>query len=297
MKPLLFLRQTVVKFFEPLTKHTFWTIAASVIIGIALYVGVDIRLAEVVRQNSFPIHILAAEQLIELGPNHAYESGQHANMINQYIEHLERRDYAAILRILYPEYSPKKALASAFSDLEKAANEEEAKKAIWQAGLASNKLYMRSKRFPRSPIRWFESEVVSDRLLMVLDNAFDTFHELVDELEKVQNQEAAVEKCKDSCRESRRVLLLLALARLGYDNKEKKIERYIRDVEKSRDLVMLFEEKYKSEQKLFSDRAKNMNLRAEVAKAMLDNDMNRASKLLRNVIEIAIEKQNVNATE
>jgi hypothetical protein len=40
-----------------------------------------------------------------------------------------------------------------------------------------------------------------------------------------------------------------------------------------------------------------MNLRIKVVEAMLDNDMDRASKLLREVIERAIEKEKADATE
>ncbi|MCK4791079.1 MAG: hypothetical protein KAV87_45520, partial [Desulfobacteraceae bacterium] len=58
---LLSFRQITVQFFEPLIKYPFWTVIASVIIGIALYAGVDIVLAEVVRQNTHDIHILSTE--------------------------------------------------------------------------------------------------------------------------------------------------------------------------------------------------------------------------------------------
>jgi len=269
------------------------------LIGIVLlsFINIAIGLAELVRHNSYPIQILAAEQIIELGPDFTDESKRYSDVIKQYIEHLEQRDYAAILRILYPEYSPKKVLSPAMQALKDAKTKEEARKTIRQAGLVSNQLYMRSERFPRSPIRWFESEDVPDWLLTDLEKAFDTFREQVDKLENVQTLEAAEHECRTACRYSRRTLLLLYLARLGYDNEEKKTERFLRDVERARYLALLYAERYKSKQKLFSDRARNMNLRTEVVEAMLANDMDRASEFLREVIEIALKKHKSNTTE
>lgn len=287
------------KFFEPFRQHPILVLLG--ILGIALLscLNIAIGLTELVRQNSYPIQMLAAEQIMELGPDYVDESKRYAELIDQYYtEHLEQRDYAAIMRFLCPEYSPKKALASALSDLEKAAKngkEEEAKKVIQQAGLASHNLYKLSKRFPRSPYKWFKSENLPDWLLTDLDNAFDEFHKQVNNLENAQTQETAERECRKACRNSRRTLLLLSLAQLGYENEEKKIERFLRDVDRARYLALLFAERYKSKQKLFSDRARNMNLRANVAEAMLANDMDRASELLREVIEIAFEKEKGNA--
>jgi hypothetical protein len=75
-----------------------------------------IGLAELVRQNSYPIHILAAEMLIEHGPDYPSESGRHAEMIKRYTEHLEKRQLAGILLVLYPKYGPNKALVSILSE-------------------------------------------------------------------------------------------------------------------------------------------------------------------------------------
>jgi hypothetical protein len=295
MKAKLNLHQIIKKFFEPLIKHKFLTISASFIISIAMFLFVDVGLAELVRQNSYSIHILASEMIIELGPDLTYESKIHAKMIKQYTEHLEQRQFASILRVLYPECSPKNALASVLSDLEKATNNEEAKKAIWQAGVASGKLCLRSNRFPRSPIKWFKYEDLPDWLEADLEEAFDTFHEQVDKLEKVQILDVndAVTVYRDGCKSSRKALLLLSLARLGYKNGEKRIERYLDDLKQAHEKVLLFAgtEKFKSQQNLFSDSAFNMNLRIKIVEAMLDNDIDRACDFLREVIERAIERK------
>lgn len=294
---------TISKFFRPLgKKYRFWTILISLIIGIAFYISVDIVTAEIVRQNSYPLNMLAAEMLIEHGPNYADESKKYAKLIEEcYTEHLEKRDYATMLRILYPSLSPQKTLASTKQALEKAAvkgNEEDAKNTIYQAGKAINQLYLLSERFPRSPIKWFESEEVPEWLIKKLDNAFDTFHDHMDELNNAQNVNEATDRCRRGCRYSRRALLLLYLARLGYDNKEQKIERFASDLRRAIDLAHHFSETYTSEQVLFCERFENMEIRAKVVEALLDNDVDKARDLLSQVIDRALKafvKENANA--
>lgn len=295
MKSQLNLHQIIVNFFQPLTKHPFWTVSASVIIGIAFFICVDILFAEVVRQNSYDMHMLATEQLNELGPGFANESKQYAEMIRRYTEHLEQRNFAPLLRLLYPAYSPKKTLASLLPSLEGVEDEEEAKKAIWQAGITSNQLYKLGKRFPRSPIEWFKSEVVSDQLLTDLDNALSKSTKLTSKLENDPNRDAAIA----ACRANRKAILLLFLARLGYDNKEK-IECFLSDVERARDCTLLLAErtvKNKRDQKFLYDTARSEERRVKILEAMLDNDMDRVCELLREAIEKAFEKENGNTTE
>ena len=290
MKSALFsnLRQTMFRFFEPLTKHTFWTVSASIIIGMALYVGIDIGLAELVRQNSYDVHMLTTELLTEVGPSLIYESAEHAEMIQLYVDHLEERNLAALLRVLYPKYSPEKVLMSKAWALKYANTEEEARNAIWQTGLVSNHLHMRGKRFPRSPVRWFESENVPDWLLMDLEKALDTFHELVDKLEKYPNRESGIE----ACRADRRAILLLFIARLGYYDEEK-IEAFRTDVGRSRDCIRALTkgEKDKGEQEFLYDLADTENRRVKILDAMLVNDMDRVNDILREAIEKAFERE------
>lgn len=295
------------RFFEPLIKpkHLIWIVLASIIIAITLYIytGINTGIAEVVRQNSYPLHILSAELLMELGPDYTRAGKDHEEMMQRYIEHMEKRDYAFILRILHPEYSPEKSLASVMEALEKAVKddkdvsedekEERAKSAIWQAGLATNELYMLGNGFHQSPIQWFESEIVSYRLLTNLNNEFDTFHGLVSGLKNIQTLDAAVDMCRELCIISRRDIRLLFLARLGYDNKEKKIERFLNDLEKARNFAWncAATKDYISEQGLFKERAENIDFRADVVNALLEKDMVKVCKIIADKIQEKLKEK------
>lgn len=293
--------EVLARFFEPLIKpkRLIWMVLASIITAVTLYLhtGINTGVAEVVRQNSHPIHILSAELLMELGPDYAKASKDHEEMMQRYIGHMERRDYTVILRILYPEYSPEKSLASVMEALEKAVQddkdvsedkkEEQAKNAIRQAGLATNKLYILGTGFDQSPIQWFESEVVSYRLLTDLNNEFDAFHELPGGFKNIQTLDAAVDICRETCIVSRRAMRLLFLARLGYDNKEKKIERFLSDLKQARNFAWncATTKKYISKQRLFNERAENMDFRAAVVDALLGKDMTSVCEIVSDKIQ------------
>lgn len=290
------LGETVAKFFEPFKKRTFWMIIASVIVGLILFVVVNIGFAEVVRQNSYDMHMLAAEQLNELGPCYISESVRHSEMIKQYTKHLEQRQLAALVRVLFPTYSPKKVLASAEKALEKAAKggQEEAKTAIWKAGVASNQLYMLGKRLSRSPIAWFESEDLPRWLLTDLNNAFVESHELVNKLKSDQTQEAAVEACVAN----RKTILLLFLARLGYDD-QKTIREFLSDVELSYEYTKAVadKEENKETKEEILEVARSEERRVKILEAMLANDMDRVCHLLTEAVERAYEKREAELSE
>ena len=121
-------------------------------------------------------------------------------------------------------------MRSALSALEQAKDDKEAEVAIQQAGLAVYEIYRASKSFPRSPILWFKSEVVPAKLLQELETAFDASTAMIDTLEKERTVDAAIR----ACRANREAILLLSLARLGFDNEER-IRGFLKEVERSRD--------------------------------------------------------------
>ena len=219
-------------------------------------------------------------------------------MIKLYTKRLERRQPSALVRILYPAYNHKKEFDSILSSLEKAAkgnDGEKAKEAIWQAGLASNQLYMLGKRFPRSPIQWFKSEKLPEWLLTDLNSALADSHKLVNKLDKERTMNNALE----ACRINRKTILLLFLARLGYDN-EGEIKRFVRDVERARDCTLLLAKRIGENEKkkeILYEVAKSEERRIKILKAMIADDMDKVCDLLREAIERAYEKKKAKSAE
>lgn len=281
-------RQNVVMLLDPLKKHRAMMIVVTTVASSIMYLVVNIGLADLARQNSLPIHMLTVELLTEVGPCLITESSEHAQMVRLYVDHLEKRQLAGVLRVLYPGCSPEKTLTSTLSGLEKAESDEDAWNAIWKAGVVSNKLYKFGKRFPRSPIAWFESENLPDSLLGDLEESFARSHEIVNGFETQLTRENALQVC----RVNRKTILLLSLARLGYNNKEK-IEQFRRDAERAHEYTMIVAAKQTEEKakKEVISWAHSEARRARIVEKMLANDMDGACELLRKAIKIAFEEK------
>ncbi len=268
-------------------RHPIWTILASVIIGITLYVVINILVAERIRQDTDDIHVLASELLNELGPEFNDESKRHAEIIKKYTDHLKQRHLAILTRIIYPAHSPGKLLTRTAQKLENATTDEDARNAIWESGVEIDQLRMKAERFPRSPIELFDSEDLPEWLLNDLDEALADSAEMVDKLENEKTKDAAGE----ACRANRKSVLLLFLARLGHYSEEK-IKSFLSDVKRARDLTLLLAnaETNKEEQNWLYGVAGSEDRRVKILEVMLANDMGNARKLLRESIEKAFMK-------
>jgi len=284
--------QITKKFFRPLSKkYRFLTISASVIVGVALYIGVDIVLAEVVRQNSYDIHMLASELLTEAGP-YKNASTLHAEMVRQYSQLLESRHLGSVLRVLYPTYSPQKVLASALTGLEKATDNEEAREAIWKAGVQSNQLYLLGNKFPRSPVAWFDTEYLPQWWLEDLDRALAESGKLVNTLEGDQT----VENAKAACEANRRtVLLLFPAVRLDPDKEEviRKVREFLGIVKRAQEYTNTVANKEKdvSAKVRILAWVRSEDRRVKILEAMLSNNMDEVCELLREAVEEAFKEK------
>lgn len=279
--------ETWEQFKEPFKKHPIRTFVVCLIAALVLYAGVNVGLSEVVRQNSFDMYMLAAELLTESGPKFTEESQVHAEMVRLYVNHLDQRELAGVVRLLYPEYDYKRVLASRLQALEKAENNEQARNAIWQAGIQSNRLYSIGSRFSRSPFGWFKSEALPDWLLTALEYALAESHEMVNKLEEERTRVNALA----ACRANRRAVLRLSLARLGYDNKEK-IEQFLSDVKRAYKYTTIVANKkeYAQSKEQILKWADSEARRIKILEAMLDGDMDEVCELLREAIEKAFEE-------
>lgn len=278
------------KFKGPLEKHLIWKFGISLLIALVLYAVVNIGLSdsEVMRHNSMDMHMLATELLAESGPEFVKESKEHAKAIRLYVDHIGKRKRGLLLHLLYPEYNYKTVLSSELQSLEKAATMEEAKAAIWQAGVVSNKLSRMGGKFSRNPFSFFKTEVLPDWLLTDLEDALAKSHEMVNKLEKEHNMASALA----SCRANREAILRLFLARLGYDDQQtiRKFKKDVKRAEKYTRIVVDEEEDEKTKAKIL-EWAESEARRAKILDVMLANKMDEACDLLREAIEKAFKKK------
>ena len=268
------LQRTLKEMFSPLAKHPIWMLCLSAVITVVSYGLVNAALAGLVSQNTEDINLLSTELLFEVGPDYDGPDGagkEQMEFIATYKNHLERKPFAAILQLLYPDYSFSKALAKVQEELNIEVKGKKAKAGIYRAGLRSHQLYKTGKEFSRSPIltAWFKPKGSA----LKLDNELDAFNGLVDKFVDTQTMEAAWPKCRQVCIDSRKNFLKLYLGRLNY-NKEK-ATRFLKDLERARDFAQSCSQKegYEEKWQKFSDRARNIGIRARALTLMLADDM------------------------
>lgn len=283
-----YFHQTIKRYFLPLTTHPIRMVIVAVTVSVALYISVDILLAEVIRQSSPRIHILSAEQLIDFGPDFSEESKPHAEMIRLYTKHLEGKQLGFILRWLYPQHSMSRQFAPVLADLDVASTEEEAKNAIRKAGQVSLQLYKRYKNFPKSPKEWFNSEELPEWLLTDINTSLVESARMAKKLENDRTYDVAIE----TCRRNRHSILLLSLGQLGYNDKEE-IQRFLHNVRRVRDYTRVIAEKTEDEntQRFLYNMIKSEERRIRVLEAMLTGNTDEVCKILKKAIEIAFEKE------
>lgn len=288
LKPPSF-RQVLKIYFRPLSTHPIRMGVAFLIVGILLYIGANIGLAEVIRQNSHRMHPLSVEILLELDPSSLGECKRHAKMIRQYTKHLEGNRVGLILRWLYPQYSLDKQMTSSLADLEAAKTGEEAQKAIRKAGMTVLRLYKMGKKFPKSPRAWFNSETLPKKLLEDINDSLANATQMADNLEKVQTQETV----RVACQINRYTILLLSLGQLGYNDNEK-IQQFLSDVKRAHHYtqVLVGKTEDKTKVKEWLDKVvRSEARRIKVLEAMLAGNTDEVCEILKKAVEIAFEEE------
>lgn len=282
MKPLTF-HQVREMFFRPLFKYPIWISVASVIVGIAFFIGANVGIAEVIRQNNPRLHMLSAELLLEFDPDLLEKLDPHIIMIEQYSGHLERGHLGLAIKWLYPQYSLEKQIAPSLVDFENATTNEEASEALQKAGMITLQLYEKGKKFPESPKTWFNSEKLSNELTEDIDESIVLAAEKVKKLESDMNVEAAMA----SCRANRRAILLLSLGQLGYNDKEE-IQRFLNIVMRARDATQGLVDKKENE--LLYKVVQSEDRRIKILQARLNGNTHKACKILGEAIEKAYKE-------
>ena len=267
-----------------LAKRLPWMLGFSLLITIVIY---NLVLSGQIKRNYLDLNVLSSEQLHELGPVYADAGAEHVDFLDQSIEQINRREYALLLKVLYPEHSLDKALARAKRELADAVDpgqvgdnmEEIAKAVIHKVGRESHEYFLRGEKFLKNPLPLqIGAEYVPKEVLRDIDRELDAFHMLVKDrlnASALISLDVALDGAKDACVDSRRVYLKLVRSIAQYDN-EKKINRFIADLRKAHRFAKECSERADldddAKRDLFAGRARNMGLRADVLKPLLAGD-------------------------
>ena len=244
---------------------------------------------DLVAHNAVDTSIIGIEMMCESGPNFKSAAEHHINMLQKYATHMENKSFGSVLRNLYGEYAPVTGVEKALKTLEKAKNSDQINcaKAIWLAGEQVEQYRMKAEAFSKGKLSLHKYQQVPGELVCDIRTKLDESRNSFNRFEETPTLENAVFLCEDN----RRTILLLFLARAGYNNGHKKLFDEFHELE---------EKAIAKEQKLFDELPTNSpdrkllkhiieseQRRRHILEILKTGDMNKVRTLMWETIEIA----------
>lgn len=190
-----------------------------ILLSVLLYIRVGV--GDLVAHNASDTSIIGIEMLCESGPNFKLATKGHINILQEYTTHMENKYLGGILGILHEEYTPTKGFERALKTLEEAkdSSQEECARAIWLAGEQVEQYRMKAASFSKPKTVLHKYQEVPDELVRDVRTSLGKSNKSFERFKKNPILENAVFLCEDD----RRTMLLLFLARAGYNSSHEEL--------------------------------------------------------------------------
>lgn len=285
------------KFLQILRDHKLSVSIVTVIIFLIL-AYTRIGVGDLVAHNASDTSMIGIEMLCESGPNFKLAAERHIEMLREYTTHMENKYLGSILRILYGEYTPTKGFEEALKTLEKAKDgkQEECARAIWLAGEQVEQYRMKAASFSKSKTVLHKYQKIPDELVGDIRAALDESQKSFERFKKNPNLQNAVFLCEDD----RWTMLLLFLARAGYNSSHKELFDEFREFHDFLEKEVTVEEQKLIDSLPTNDDHKKRFIahiiqseqrRLDVLEFLKVGDMSRARTLMWKTIEIAYHER------
>lgn len=266
-------------------------IGAVIIILIVFFSYIRIGVDDLVAHNASNASMIGIEMLCESGPNFRFAAEQHIKMLHEYIPHMENKYLGGILELFYEEYTPTKGFEKALITLNEAKNksQEGCAKAIWLAGEQIEQYRMKAAGFVIFDSRLHKYQKVSDELVADIKDALGESKKSAFRFKKNPTLENAVFLCEND----RWTMLLLFLARAGYNNGHNELFDEFHELEKQ---VIVEEQKLSekivgSQKKFLEHFIQRLQRRLCVLEALKAGDDRKTCALMWETIEIAYHER------
>ncbi len=270
------------KFFQTLCKHKLCMSIGIMIIIIMFLSYVSISVGNLVSHNACDVSMLGSEMLCESGPDFKSASEDNIKMVETYTNRMEDKYLAGILRVFCKEYSPMKGFEKALKTLKKAkdSSQEECAKAIWLAGEQVEQYRMKAETFPNLvQLVLHKYQKVSDELVKDIKIALDESKKSLERFKKNPTLENAVYSCEDD----RWTMLLLFLARAGYNSGHSKLfddfQKIVKAAKESKENIVVRLPKDDPRKEFLTIISDSEQRRLKILEAMQANDMYTALEL------------------
>lgn len=251
-----------------------------------------------VQRNANDVLVLLSELATESGDDYIQAKSIHAEMLREYVEHMEKRSLSGLLALLHPKLSPSKQLAHIVADLgeplrlsqgREADRQNEARKKIEAATMAIAQFFIRLEQFSGIRIITFRSEVISEELRNAIKISLVEAHEIVGECA----ENPTVDSAEAACMANRKAMVYLYLARFGYQDfvNQEELKKFRRDINRTIYYNRVLQQTYKEDDpnhKRLGAYSNSELRRLRLLQAIIDNDIQQAREVLKTAIEEAI---------
>ena len=266
-------------------------IGAGIIVLIVFFTYIRIGLDDLVAHNARDTSMIGIEMLCESGPDFRLAADKHINMLQEYTHHMENKYLGGILEFFYEEYTPAKGFEKALKTLEKAksGSQEECAKAIWLAGEQIEQYRMKAAGFAIFDSRLHKYQKVPDDLVADIKDALGESKKSFFRFKKNPTLENAVSLCEDD----RWTMLLLFLAREGYNNGHNELFDEFHELEKQvmEEEQKLYEKIVGSQKKFLEHFIQSVQRRICVLEALKVGDDRKTCVLMWETIERAYHQR------
>jgi hypothetical protein len=249
------------------------------------------NLPELVQRNVNDSLMLVVETK-ELGYDFIGAKNDHAYILQKYLGHMKKRNFSLLLRVLYPELSPRKQLTSALADLnlkEKVTKQGQAENEIKKAAETVRQFVSKSQKFSDIQILILEHEDLPEELLNDAKSALDNSREYVE----IYGNNLTMPNAQEACRKNRTAITLAYLVRCAYQDfssLEDELKQFRGDINRTiyyNDVLRGNKETSEENKELLGKYTKSERRRLKIVDAILDKDNHKAESLLRNTIKVS----------
>lgn len=244
-----------------------------------------------------PLIELATESGGNYGGNHVEAMKSHAEMIQKYVDHMNKRNRDLSFPLRLTPFSGKniaKCLEEVADELRKEVHsKDEARKKIEQAAESIIQFLTELELFREEPIIAFEAEVMSEGIQKALKKSLKEAHDAAEKYAKDPN----VANAEEACMTNREAIVYLYLARFVYEEiiNQEELRRYHTDINRAIYYNRLLQQtpavqsgkvSKDSDYELLDKHTDSEIRRLRLLQTIIDNDIQQTQVLLR----IALKK-------
>ena len=282
-----------------------FTCLVIICVSIPVMLYANANLPELVRRNADDggMLMLLVEMQHEAGLDYIEAKKDYEYLLVKFREYMEERNCSLLLRVLYPELSPRKQLTLALAELsEPIDGQEQAQEKINEATETIRQFVSKSQEFAGTKVSISELHDCPDELLNEAKSALDDSRKYVE----IFGNNPNIPNSQETCRKNRVAIALAYLIRCvlqDFDSLDDELRQFRGDINRtiyynkilmknnadllaSEQLPDVRKKELEKENALLEKYTANGHRRLVIVNALLDKDIHITEDFLRNKVKI-----------